>query len=228
MNIRSIHFRLISWYTLLMAIVCVGFGAYTYNGLSHRLYESLDSIMKRRISVIGRGVLTFFPERGAKYLANEIQVIFSPEENNRFIRITNEAGKIIYLSGLPKNGQFNPANIPILQEKFVEQLRREVEIDNNISLRILASHFQLPKGQIFTIEAGDTLESINDTLNALLLELSIGLPVVIFLAAVGGYILVENSLKPVENIRRAAENISLNNLKKRLPETKTGDSIEYL
>jgi signal transduction histidine kinase len=228
MNVRSIHFRLISWYTLLMFIICLAFGAYTYHGLSNRLYETLDLNMKRRTYVIGKAILNFFAERGVNYLNNEIQTIFSPEENSRFIRITDENGKVIYASGMPQNKKFNPSDIKPIKEEFTEPLRHEIKIQNKLRLITLASHFQTPNGNIFTIEVGDTSESINDTLHALLIELIFGLPFVILLATAGGYILIQNSLKHVENIRRSAENISLTNLKKRLPVTKTGDSIEHL
>ncbi len=228
MNLRSIHFRLISWYTCLVIVVCIGFGAYTYKGLQSHLYSSLTNALTRRTILLGRGILSFLNERGEKFTINEIKTIFSTEENSRFMRIKYDNGNIFYISGLPKNELFNPAEIPDFKGEVTSSSMRKWKIDNDASLVILTSPFVTSNGVKFIIEVGENTESIQDTLNALLLALFVGLPFVIFITAGGGYLLVKNSLQPVEKMRIAAEEISLKNLQNRLPIVQTGDNIEHL
>jgi heavy metal sensor kinase len=58
--------------------------------------------------------------------------------------------------------------------------------------------------------------------------LALGFPLVIALAAAGGYLLARRALKPVEQIAGKAEVITQHNLSERLPVARTGDELERL
>jgi heavy metal sensor kinase len=62
----------------------------------------------------------------------------------------------------------------------------------------------------------------------LIFLLLLGVPVVVLVAAGGGYILVGQALAPVVQIARSAERITLLNLDGQLPLTPTGDELEQL
>jgi heavy metal sensor kinase len=55
-----------------------------------------------------------------------------------------------------------------------------------------------------------------------------GMPVVVVVAVGGGLFLVGRALAPVVQIARSAEQITLHNLRERLPLTNTGDELEHL
>src|SRR5262249_15581504 len=77
-------------------------------------------------------------------------------------------------------------------------------------------------------ETGAPMNQIESVLHGLLLAFGVGSPVVVALAAAGGYGLMRRALKPVGEITRTAEQITSRNLSERLPEVKTGDEIEAL
>ncbi len=62
-------------------------------------------------------------------------------------------------------------------------------------------------------------------LQALLLTLAAGVPIVIGAAIIGGYFLMKRALTPVQNIMRAAQDITLHHLGRRLPVSEGGDEI---
>ena len=228
MNIRSVHFRLISWVTGLVLCIYLASGAYTYHGLHHYLIESMETMLKRRTSVITEGMLSFVPERGIGYVKKEIDIIMSPEKNNRFVRVSDTKGNILYHSGMPEDHSFDPGAIPKVTYPFTHVSQYEMTISAEKKFILLASPVQTPRGAAYIVEVGQSTASIDNILNALTMALILALPFVIFVAAVGGYILVKKALIPVEQIRSAAEKITLSNLKKRLPVVATGDSIEHL
>jgi heavy metal sensor kinase len=78
------------------------------------------------------------------------------------------------------------------------------------------------------VEVGTSAAPVGATRGRLLLLLALGLPVVVLVAACGGYLLVERSLRPVDEIARKAGIITQNNLGERLPVPGTGDEIERL
>ena len=75
---------------------------------------------------------------------------------------------------------------------------------------------------------GTSTTPINIALHKLIVTLLIGLPIIVIIAVIGGSILVRRALQPVEAMRASAEQISLSNLRQRLPITPTGDAIELL
>jgi heavy metal sensor kinase len=83
-------------------------------------------------------------------------------------------------------------------------------------------------GKEFLIEMGAPAREMQTTLHGLLNTLLFGLPIVLIIVSAGGYMLVRRSLKPVEDIRATAEQITFGNLSNRLPVVATGDPLEHL
>jgi heavy metal sensor kinase len=75
---------------------------------------------------------------------------------------------------------------------------------------------------------GTSENDVFSALDGLLVTLSLGFPVFIGLTSVGAYILLARALRPVDEIVRSAERITLQNLSRRLPIPNTGDEVERL
>ena len=208
MNTRSIHFRLIMWYSSLILLVAVVFASYIYKSLETHLYNEMEQRLKRRAGQIAENIL---PQTYQKpvVIAKQIESVYSPEASNRFIRILRADNSILYVSGQPKDKSFDPENI------------------NHNNMIIVSTKANI-NGNLFTIEMGSPTEDIKTALHGLLLSLLFGLPFVVFLVSIGGYVLVNRALAPVEAIMATAEKISFGNLSNRLPVSNTGDVLEHL
>ena len=82
MNTRSIHFRLIAWYSGLVVIVALVFGAYVYQGVQARLYAEMQGTLTRRAQQIAANILSRIPPESAHEIARQIHDVYSPEANN--------------------------------------------------------------------------------------------------------------------------------------------------
>jgi heavy metal sensor kinase len=226
-NPRSLHFRLIVWHTVLLSAVALAFGFYTYLGLQHYLVSSLETTLERRSEQIAGSLVSHLPDIGEEKLKQEIQILYAPEQNNRFIRVTDYSGAIIYTSGVPKDVSFAPDEIPL--PKVATPLNRSESTLQGNQLYIATVPIA-PTGSNhhYYVEVGSSDFSIQSTLQGLISTLFMGFPVLIILAVGGGYFLVERSLSSVSAVMRAAEDISLHNLSKRLPIVHTGDKLEQL
>ena len=71
------------------------------------------------------------------------------------------------------------------------------------------------------VEVGASLEPIQAVLHRLVILLAFGLAATVVVAISGGYFLVRRALAPVDTIARSAEQITLHNLKERLPIART-------
>ena len=227
MNTRSLRFRITAWYAGLLAGTLVVFGASVYLGLERYLDWTLQRTLVSECRTIATELLSQLPAKDTAWLATEINEAYAPEVNGRFIRVVQEGGGIVYLSGAPKDGMFDPSRIPFPTAKEKDGPRK-LQFDAGNRLLVHSMTFTTPNGNRFLVESGAPYNQIEVVLHGLLLTLAIYMPFVVSLAVAGGYWLMRRSLQPVDEITRRAEGITSTNLSERLPVIRTGDELERL
>jgi two-component system, OmpR family, sensor kinase len=225
---RSIRFRMALWYAVLLAGALVLFGAASYVGLERYLQKSLDESLVKQARSIGDVLIVNINQSGEDYVNNEITEHYSPEINGRFIRVTRADGKQIFISGLPKDGTFDPARVPPPQLPVLRAFSHEVEMSDGHELLLHALPYESRDGARFLIEVAAPYNQIESVLRGLLLTFGLGLPLIVALAISGGYVLMRRALRPVDEIRQKAAQITSRNLSERLPVVHTGDELERL
>src|SRR5262245_29065115 len=126
MNARSIRFRLTVWYAGLLALLLMLFGASTYLGLRHYLNQTLNESLGRQARQIGENFLIDVATGGEAYVISEINEHYAPELNNRFVRVTRADGSALYVSGKPKESDFDPSAVPAVGAPVDRNYVREV------------------------------------------------------------------------------------------------------
>lgn len=227
MNTRSIRFRLTVWYAALLGGVILLFGASTWFGLAHYLNRSLSDSLAKQAQQIGENFLIDVGVSGEGYVIEEINEHLAPEVNDLFVRVTRGDGGVLYVSGAPKGGSFDPAAVAAVDGTPSQQFTREARLPGG-DLLIYALPFTARDDSRFLIEVGASYEHMEDALHGLALALALGLPLTIAVAITGGYWLMRRAFKPVDEITRSAERITSRNLNERLPGTRTGDELERL
>jgi signal transduction histidine kinase len=91
------------------------------------------------------------------------------------------------------------------------------------ALPVLASD-----GRLFMVETGTSLFSMQETLRSITKILVISTIPILILAAIGGYFLMKQPLRPLIKLTDKAANIGVGGLGERLPVLKTGDELERL
>ena len=226
MNTRSFSFRLVAWYTCLLTGIFVLLCALLYLDLSRFLEHNLEQSQIRRAEQIAKTLLPQIQKNGPSYVARQAKAWYEPEISDRFVRITRAGGPLVYASGTPKDGSFDPAEVPPFQPSAATESFHKVNLSDGKTLIVAALNYKTPQDGSYVVESGTLLDPME--LNHLILQLIIGLPVAVVIITVGGYMLVRRALMPVEQITRAAEQITQHNLSERLPVSKTGDELERL
>ncbi|HYM34278.1 MAG TPA: HAMP domain-containing protein, partial [Steroidobacteraceae bacterium] len=227
MNTRSLSFRLVTWYASVLTVVFVLLGALTYIFLRHYLEANLLDIQARRAQQIAGTLLAAASRTGEAIVAQEVQDLYSPEVNDRLIRITRSDGHVVYASGKPKDGSFDPSAVPPPPLSRVGEFVRKERLSSG-SLLIAAQTYSAANATRYIVEVGVSNARAEATLQQVLIMLVIGLPIAVCVAVAGGFILVRRALKPVDLIARKAEEITQHNLSERLPVVNTGDELERL
>jgi heavy metal sensor kinase len=228
MNTRSIRFRLAVWYGGLLIAVFVLVGGLMYAGLKLYLEHSLGETQSRRAQQITETLLPQTAATGDKYVADEINARFAPEINDRYIRVTSGDSNVLYVSNNPKDASFDASRVPPHREAATNGSWRKESVPGGRELLIASLPYTTPQGRRFVVEVGASLESSQEVLRRLVLVLVSGLAAMVIVAIGGGYWLVRKALAPVVKTASSAEQITLHNLKERLPVARTGDELERL
>lgn len=224
MNLNSIQFKLIVWYSGLIILVSLAFGAALYRDIETRLLHNTETTLVRRAHQLGADILPRFSSNETTALAQQINEVYSPDATDRFIRITSSTGTLIYSSGTPDGHLFDPVQVP---PAFGRTAPRVEQLDNHVGMLIVGAGARL-RDQAVWIEMGGLTNETDTVLHDLRNSLLLGLPIVALIVSAGGYVLVRRSLRIVEQLRSKAQEITFGNLDNRLPVVRSGDSIEQL
>ena len=217
-----------AWYAGLLAVIFVLLCALLYLDLRHFLENDLRQSQFRRTRQIANTLLVHVKQTGEAAVASQTKDWYEPEINDRFIRITRADGTLIYVSGAPKDGSFDPAEIPIFPPSPETEFSRKLKLSGGNTLLIAGLNFKSSGNPDYLVEFGALLDPVETMLDHLFLQLALGLPLAVIIITAGGYLLVRRALTPVEQITRAAERITQFNLSERLPVAHTGDELERL
>ena len=224
MNTRSLKFRLVVWFAGWLTVLFVIFGLFVYGSLRHHLKEALREALSRRARQVASIVQR--PAVDWNALGREIQTHFAPEANNRFTRVTVN-GVVNYLAGRPSDSSFDPGAVPAAPAgEDGESFDRRISSDGTPLLIVVVS--RTSNGIRVVAEEGSAEAPLTQTLHAWLVALVVGLVILTSGAVIGGFLLVQRALNPVDHITRSAERISFHNLSERLPVAQTRDELERL
>jgi two-component system, OmpR family, sensor kinase len=95
------------------------------------------------------------------------------------------------------------------------------------SARMLAQPLP-PHGRVLVLVVGKSRESRNETLGTLSAAFLIGGPIALLLTSLSGYLLAGAALRPIEEMRRRAAEISTSSLDERLPVGPADDEVSRL
>ena len=113
MNTRSLSFRLITWYAGVLTTVFVLLGVLTFFILRHYLEANLLDIQARRAQQIADTLVARASASGEEQIRTEVESLYSPEANDRFIRISRGDGTVVYASGAPRSEAFDPRQLQV-------------------------------------------------------------------------------------------------------------------
>ncbi|HET9330245.1 MAG TPA: histidine kinase dimerization/phospho-acceptor domain-containing protein, partial [Steroidobacteraceae bacterium] len=227
MNTRSLSFRLITWYAGVLTAMFVLLGVLTFFILRHYLEANLLDIQARRAQQIADTLVAHATRGEEAVMRAAVEDLYSPEANDRFIRITRADGQVVYASGRPRNERFNPALVPAAPSAARAAPARKIILAGS-SLLIAARPAVGADGTGYRVEVGASGAAAEATLTQVLIMLAVGLPVAVGVAVAGGFVLVRRALAPVERITAKAEEITQLNLSERLPVVRSGDELERL
>lgn len=219
-NKARISRKLTAVYALMFSLILIVLNASILFGIEHYLYSEADGDIEDTQSII----LDMVSEED-KQLDLSNDEIFSDmtSKEDIYVRIIKDDGELINASdNFPDNVSELGYNIQSLYDKVKHIEDREIHfgyksVEYN-SQQYGTVYFQIVKD----------MKSEYDFMKMVFLLMAIADSIGIIASIMVGYIVSKKMLKPIDNITKTAENISINNLKERIDIIGPDDELKRL
>ena len=219
MSRMPLRLRLTLAFALGMAAVLAGASWLVYTTVASDLAQALDRDLRSRAQDISALVRR---EGSLRTTAGPLT-----EQGEDFAQLLDPSGHIVDATPALRNGS-------LLSSPELDRARRHLVFVNRPSVPGLdepARMLALPvmqRGASMVLVVGATRENRAETLRSVRKAFLIGGPVALVLASLAGYLLAGAALRPIEAMRRRAEEISTSSLDERLPVPGGDDEVARL
>jgi heavy metal sensor kinase len=224
---NTLRVRFALWVAGLLLVALIAFGVFVYTSLARGLAASIDDSLQ--LSAV-QTMAAVNIEDGQISISDsmpETSAIAGLREHGLTIRVLSTTGQIIQAVG-PYRA------LPVVATSIDNALQRQpsfatvIEPAKPESIRFYTAPID-ENGQIIGIvQVAQTATDMQETLNRLLAALLVSIPLLVCVAAVGGYALAARALAPIDQIARTARRISAEDLHARLNLPPTNDEVGRL
>lgn len=231
--IRSLRAQLALWHGILLAATLMVLAGFIYfllrQVLSSRADADLLDYADKTSRVIASAINRFETERpGAPLSAKEKEFIDESSSWGRFVQIDDADGKFVVSSDALKTRHFS--DNPETRQKLLSLKERAVFEDLPIAypMRVVTLPVQIGKRIPYLVRVGVPVEGVEEAINRVSTLLLVLTPAIFVIALLGGWLLVGRSLKPVDEMTRAALSIESGRLNVKLVPARTDNEIGRL
>ena len=221
----SLRARATSWYVGLLAMALVVFSIGIYVCIRTYLNESLQRALSGTAHTIANDFLAKLPEKGDAWVLGEIRESYDASPNDHYIRLS-AGNEVLYQTGDMRDPSIPIAEIALPQLSAADGFHRQTIQGRGVMIYSLPFHNT--DGRLIEVEAGTSLFAMQQTLHSLTKILTVATILILILATIGGYLLMEQPLRPLVVLTDKAAKIGRKGLGERLPVIPTGDELERL
>jgi heavy metal sensor kinase len=211
------------WYAAATAIVLFAFAWFVYEVIEHRLGAEIDRQLRSDFDLV-QAQVDLDAEEGAQwYVRGPHGDEASPPISAWFEVWSENGGLLLRHWPVPKASSTDPLPPPrpsIL--KFAT-----VEVEPGWFARVMERPGRV-EGQSVLIRVFRDQMEMRRALGEIIKVSTLGFPLAVVLAAIGGYLIATRSLRPLDAMARQARRISSESLSKRLPNPNPNDELGRL
>jgi signal transduction histidine kinase len=241
----SLRARATTWYVGLLAVALTVFSIGIYIGIRTYLKISLQRGLSSTAHTIASDFLTRLPTKGDAWVLGEIRESYESSPTDHYIRLS-VSNNVLYQTADMRDPAIQVSDIalprlpnasatqrpPLIGDRVLPRLTTDGsfyrESINGRGVLIYSLPFQSADGRLIEVEAGTSLYSMQGTMLSLMSILTTATIPILLLAAIGGYLLMKQPLRPLVVLTDKAANIGRKSLGERLPVIPTGDELERL
>lgn len=219
--------RLTLWYGSALALILVIFSTVLYTVTARSLREQVDQSLEETATTAVRSL----ESRGFLPLISEDELLSQfPElaRIDKFFQIFSPSGTITIRSPNIRQHEV-PLSRRALEVAFTgRSVLESAKYPNEPPLRLISVPIMFRGTLLYIVQVGTSMESVEETLQRLLLILLVTMPVALAVSLAGGWFLAGRALLPVDAMTDAARRIAAGDLTQRITMPTSADEIGRL
>jgi len=215
MKALPISTRLTTWYFLFVAVALIGFAALALTVMRQSIYATVDEQLEDR----SHALQVLIARSGGEDPSDAVREHNELQSSSQLLQVSDGAGKFLYRSPVMER-----LGVPAAQ---ANQRQFANVAYGDLPLRILSSTVSVG-GQRFIVQVAEPMDDYLEALERFRTAMFISIPVLLLLAAGGGYWMSTRALRPVDRITHAAQMINPQDLSRRVIVPQTGDELQRL
>jgi len=216
----SIGVRLTLWYLAIFAVAQVVFGAGMWVLLRHHLYDLVDDSLESQVEDLKKFMEAQKKDATIAKLQEEVNETYVLEHSGDYFEMYESSGTLMYRSAFL---QAHPVTLVPKQYRGAFKNLRINRRPFRFTLQTLEAN-----GHVYTATMGLPTDDVVETLTLFRSYLLMFAPLLLLVAAGGGYWLSRRALAPVDALVRTAREIGGANLNSRVQKLDTGDELQRL
>ncbi len=209
-----IKWKLTIWYSGILALILVVFSSAVYVYFENSLMNSIDTKIKSIADVLSSSLTGANNQSVLGNFERYLENVLGKKPKGKFIQIIDPSGKI----GAKMNDMETDA-VPVPFSTMERAAHGEIvyeTIENQNSRTRMVTIPFIENKQVSFVQVGSSLADFDETMRKLLIIMVIGIPTSLTVIVIVGYFMAKKSLKPVDQITKAAVKISSSNLDERI------------
>ena len=218
----SIGLRLTLWYLAIFAAAQLVFGIGMWLILRQNLYRIADEQLQDQVEDLTRFLQAQKKNATVAKLQEEVAETYVIEHSGDYLQVIDSEGNWIFRAGPLERNSVTAAVPTHIKHPTYEE--RQL---NGKPFRFLTARIDV-NGRIYAMQTAVPTDQIVRTLSLFRRYLLMFAPLLLLVAAGGGFWLSRRALSPVDLLTRTAKQISGKNLSDRLEKLTTGDELQRL
>jgi heavy metal sensor kinase len=214
----SIRVRLTGWYAVVLTVMLIVYATATFVAVRHEFLEQLDEQLHDDFET-AEGLLTRMPDGRVAWTGDRHHDTDSDEA--RVYEVWAADGQQVHRSGISVHLP------PVALASTGALYRYDTVVANSAPWRTQTASTAI-NGHAMVLRVSRSEARLRGQLWEILVVLVLGLPLVVVLAGVGGYILARRALLPIDRLASDAQRITAERLHERLTVANQTDEIGRL
>ena len=217
--------RLTIFYTSLLAVALLLYAACVSAFFLHNLREQLDASLDRDLETV-EGSLSLNSDGHLEISSHEGETDEDELDNGYLLEVWSQNGSLLYRSEQLRDQGLGPT--PGKVQGRVQESATSLRLPFGMRVRTMSRTHRLSGGDLVLVRLAVSEESLWGEFWEMVAVLGIGLPIVVILVVVTGYLVAAHALRPVDSMARRASEINADHLHERLVINNPDDELGQL
>jgi heavy metal sensor kinase len=214
----SIRVRLAGWYAGVLTVMLIVYASATFIAVRHEFLEQLDDQLRDDFET-AEELFMRTPDGQIAWTGDRHHD--ADTDDSRVYEVWSATGEPVHRSGT--SAQLPPLSLASTSTSY----RYATVMASDQRWRTLSGPMNV-SGHAVVLRVSRSEERVLGQLREILVVLVLGLPLVVVLAGIGGYILARRALTPIDQLASAAQRITAERLHERLSVPNEADEIGRL